>query len=227
MSRAPAALAALVLGLAMAPGMAPGGTVTAGKQPVPAVLKATESSAEDIVDYALAGNRGQVTTAAAELRAAATGPAAAALAGSGASPADISTLRQRATRVAALSRHGSFVQIALAANAVSQLMAGFYARFRDPVPPGILTLDYLDREAQLRSLAGQRPEVAAAIRQLVAFWPRTRPLVVAAGGATQAAAYQAHVAAMKRLAPGAGARIRAEAVRGLALVDKLEQVFTG
>jgi hypothetical protein len=104
-------------------------------------------------------------------------------------------------------------------------MAELYARFQDPVPPEILTLDYLDREAELRSLAGQPNAVASAVKQLGPTWAKVRPKVVAAGGAKEAAAYQRHVTAMRRLDPAAATKVRAEAERGLALVDELESVF--
>lgn len=193
--------------------------------PVPASLSAAESSAEDLVDGALAGRRGEVISIAAELKATANGPAASALEQAGVSPAAIAQLEQRANRVAQLARGGSFVSVMLAANAVSQLMPGLYAHFADPVPPRILTLDYLDREAQFRSLAHQPSKVAAAVKELEATWVRVRPKVVAAGGTSEAAAYAEHVAAMKRLDPAAASKLQAEAVHGLALVDELEQVF--
>jgi hypothetical protein len=105
-------------------------------------------------------------------------------------------------------------------------MPGLYARFRDRVPASVLTLDYLDREAQLRSLVGERKNVAHAVVQLASTWSRLRGKVVAAGGGAEAGAYDKHVATMKRIAVGSLQRVRAEAVHGLALVDELEAVFT-
>jgi len=194
--------------------------------PVPPSLKTVESSAEDIVDFALSKDRGGVSATAASLKAAANGPAAAALTRSGVPSAELAQLKARANRVAQLAGSGSFIAIALAANAVSELMADLYGRFQDRVPARILRLDYLDREAQLRSLARQKEKVAVAMRQLGPTWVRLRPKVIAAGGARQAAAYDRHVAAMKRLVRGAGKNVQAEAVHGLELVDQLEQVFT-
>jgi hypothetical protein len=201
-------------------------SATAAKGPVPEVLTATESSAEDIVDYALSGDRDAARATARTLSAAATGPAAGALIRSGVPPKQVAQLALRSHRVAQAARGGSFVEIALAANSVSQLMAGFYAHFSDRVPPTILTLDYLDREAQLRSLAGEPAKVASAVRALRPAWKRVRAKVVAAGGADEAAAFGRHVAAMNRLDHGSRVELRAEAVRGLELVDELEHVFT-
>jgi hypothetical protein len=89
----------------------------------------------------------------------------------------------------------------------------------------IQTLDYLDREAQFRSLAAQPAKVTAVVKELARTWARVRPKVIAAGGASQAEAYGRHVAAMARLDPRSSAKVQAEAVHGLALVDELEQVF--
>jgi hypothetical protein len=115
--------------------------------------------------------------------------------------------------------------VALAANAVSEIVPGLYARFADPVPPAVGTLDYLDREAELRSLAGQRTAVPTLVQRLSRTWAGVRPRVRAHGGGSVAGAFDRHVAAMTRLAPAGGAELRREAARGLELVDQLEQVF--
>jgi hypothetical protein len=201
-----------------------GAGASAARQPLPASLTAAESNAEDIVDAALAHDRNGVTAIAAELKANAHEQAATLRKG-GVTASLVSELRQRANRLAALARSAPYVQILLAANAVSQLMPALYAHFADPVPPAIRALDYLDREAQFRSLAGERGRVAAAVKELGWTWAHVRPKIVAAGGASEAAAYTRHVAAMKRLDPGAGARVQSEARHGLELVDRLEQVF--
>ena len=196
------------------------------KTPPPAALTSVESSAEDIVDYALAGDRASLVAGAASLRAEANGEAAAALHRAGVPPPEVALLRRRSNRVATLARSGPFVAVALSANSVSQLMPVLYGHFRNRVPPAILKLDWLDREAQLRSLARQAPAVASAVAQLRRTWPPVRRKVVAAGGAHEAAAYDRHVAALSRLDPAAGTRVQAEASRGLELVDDLEHVFS-
>ena len=195
------------------------------RPPLPAILRAMESGAEDIVDFALAGDRASVVAEAARLRAAANSKAVESLARSGGIATKIAQLKGRLSRVAQLARAHSFIAVALAANAVSQLMPDLYSRFQDPVPSPILRLDYLDREAQLRSLAGQPEKIALAVRQLRPTWASVRPKVIAAGGAMEAGAYQRHVAAMNRLEATAAKRVQAEAVRGLELVDDLERVF--
>lgn len=161
-----------------------------------------------------------------KLEASATGPAAKALRAAGVPSAEVASLRVRAERVAELAPNASPLRVALAANRVSELMPRLYARFDAPVPPAVLALDYLDREAQLRSLAGERDRVRAAAAELTSTWQRLRVKVVAVGGRPEARRYDAHVAAMKRLArSGSAAALRREAVHGLDLVDELERAF--
>jgi hypothetical protein len=193
--------------------------------PLPPSLQAVESSAEDIVDFALAGDRASLVVGAATLKAAASGPAATTLAQAGVPSLRVSLLERRANRVGRLAAHGAMIDVALAANAVSELMPGLYGHFRNRVPAAVLLLDYLDREAELRSLARQPDKVDAAIMKLVLAWAPLRPKVIRAGGAKEAASYQQHVAAMKRLAADSGTRLQIEAVRGLNLVDEIERVF--
>jgi hypothetical protein len=213
------AAAAVVAACLVAPASGAGAT-----QPVPAGLTAAESNAEDIVDAALAHDRSGVMSIGAELKAG-VDEQARPLRTEGVPAALVAELERRAGRVASLARSAPYVQVLLAANAVSQLMPSLYAHFAGRVPPAIQALDYLDREAEFRSLAGEPEQVAAAVKELGRTWALVRPKVVAAGGAGEAAAYARHVAAMKRLDPASGSRVRAEATRGLELVDRLEGVF--
>jgi hypothetical protein len=64
------------------------------------------------------------------------------------------------------------------------------------------------------------------VKELGRTWIQVRRQVVTAGGAREATAYGVHVSAMKRLLSRGNAALQGEAVRGLALVDELEQVFT-
>jgi hypothetical protein len=192
---------------------------------VPERLAATESGAEDLIAAALSGDRDAVVSGAASLRKATGGSTAETLTHAGVPAAEVAELRLRTRRLARVAGTGSFVDVELAANAVSQLMPGLYRRFEPRVPAAILALDYLDREAQFRSLARQPVAVAVAVKKLARTWAQVRAKVVAAGGATEARAYQAHVAKMKRLSPSAAGEIQGEARRGLELVDRLENVF--
>jgi hypothetical protein len=190
---------------------------------VPVELAATESGAEDLIAVALSRDRGAVAAGASSLGKA-SGATTGALARLGVSAAEVGELRRRMTRLARLAPHGSFVDVALAANSVSQLMPSLYARFETRLQAGILKLDYLDREAQFRSLAGRPAAVAAAVDELSRTWARLRQGVLAAGGTKEESDYQKHVATMKRLSPADAHAIQAEARRGLELVDRLEQV---
>jgi hypothetical protein len=196
------------------------------RPPVPASLTGLESSAEDLVDAALAHDRTRVVAMAATLSSSAGSATARALLGAGVTAADLSALRARVAVVVRLSHNGPYTSIALAANAVSAVVVTLYARFADPVPVAVRRLDYLDREAQLRSLAGQRKAVAPVVAQLTATWRPLQAAVVGHGGRTVAAAYGRHVAAMRRLAQAPGGAFRSEAVNGLNIVDELETVFS-
>jgi hypothetical protein len=196
------------------------------RPPVPSSLTALESNAEDLVDVALAHDRPRVIAMAGTLASNSGGVASKALAGAGATPAQISALRTRAAVVTRLSHGGPFTSIALAANAVSAVVTELYAHFSDSVPVAVRRLDYLDREAQLRSLAGQRKAVPPVVARLAATWKPLRQSVIGHGGGTVAAAYARHVTAMGRLASTPGGAFRSEAVNGLNIVDELETVFS-
>ena len=196
------------------------------RQPVPNVLTEVESAAEDTVDFAREGNRPEVIATTQKLRRLAQGRAAATLRRAGVADARIRALQDRSRRVTQLARNSDPLQISLAANQVSALMPEFYARYSDPVPPDVLELDYLDREVQLRSRAGDADAARAAAVKLSAIWPRLRARLTAAGGAKVALDYGRHVAAVGRLAAGRKRRaLQKEASHGLAVVDLIENVF--
>jgi hypothetical protein len=221
-SLVPAALALLV---ALGAGAATPGTAAGiAKKPLPLVLDATESSAEDLVDSALAADRSDVVAGARELKRSAA-QAIRVLRKAGVSEAELTALRKRAARVAAVSSSGRFITVALAANAVSEVMPGLYGHFAVAIPPSVLALDFLEREAQLRARAGQKARVPGLVRRVASTWSALRRRVVSHGGSRQAAAFDKHVATLKRLAPAAGAALQREASVGLELVDDLERVF--
>jgi hypothetical protein len=195
------------------------------KRRVPRSLGTVESGAEDAIDFAHAGDRDKVVRATRKLRRAADGQAAADLRKAGTPDREIVELQSRARLVAAVAPRAGLLRVMLGANQVSALMPGLYARYRDPVPPDVLKLDYLDREAQLRSEAGDRPDVRAAVRSLSATWDGLRADVIAAHGRKVARSFSRHVAAMRRLSRAGGPALQHEAVTGLELVDELEGVF--
>jgi len=217
---APAVLAALV---ALCAGAAT--SLAAGaKQPLPQLLEATESSAEDLIDYALAADRGRVVAGARKLERT-TAQAVPVLRKAGLSDEELSDLRERAARVAEVSSSGRFITVALAANAVSEVMPGLYGHFAVAVPPSVLMLDFLEREVQLRARAEQKARVPGLVHRVAGTWSGLRARVVSRGGNREAAAFDKHVVAMKRLAPVAGSALQREAAAGLELVDDLERVF--
>jgi hypothetical protein len=213
-----------VVGAGRAAKATPTAPAAGSKTPLPHILNAVESSAEDIVDLALAGERARVVTAAKQLKSEARASLAV-LRAAGVPRAQLVLLRQRADRVAAVSAGLRLIGVALAANQVSQLMPSLYSRFANPVPPALLRLDYLDREAELDSLAGRADRVPPLVGELDQTWSGIRSAVLARGGAKEAAAFDRHVAAMKRLATSTGKPLQREAVNGLNLVDSLEGVF--
>jgi hypothetical protein len=213
----------VIAAFAQAPSARSGTTAqVAGR--VPESLQAVESGAEDVIEAALGSDRARVVAISGRLKAAAGGSATA-LDRAGVPHARVAQLVQRANRVSTLAPRGSYLAIVLAANAVSGLLPELYRRFSGPVPALLLELDYLDRDAQFRSLAGQNDRVLLAVRTLARTWLHLRPKVVAAGGGDLAQAYDRHVAAMKRRGAGAGKRLELEAVHGLELVDSLERVL--
>jgi hypothetical protein len=192
---------------------------------VPASLGTLESGAEDIVDLAHARDRAAVIRTARKVLRAARGRAAADLRKAGVAPVQIEAVQDRARLLDGIAARAPFVRVSLAANAISALMPAFYARYEDPVPPDVLKLDYLDREAQLRSQAGDRASVPPVVTSLTATWTKLRPDVIDAGGDSVAARYDRHAQAMRRLARSAGRALEREAATGLELVDELENQF--
>jgi hypothetical protein len=193
---------------------------------VPASLGRVESGAEDAIDLARAGDRAEVVKTVRAMRRAAEGAAATDLRAAAVPESQIEALRDRARLLAGLAPRAGLVRVSLAANGISALMPELYARYEDPVPPDVLKLDYLDREAQLRSLAGDRASVPKAAQELSTTWTELRPQVLDAKGKRVAARYDRHVRSMRRRARGPNDEaLQREAVRGLELVDELEHQF--
>ena len=180
------------------------------KEPIPASLRTVESASEDIIDLALDGERPEVVRRARQLDSAARAQGAAALA-------------TRAKRVAQLAPTAPLLDVALASNRVFALVPALFSRYDTPVPAAVTELDYLDFEAKLESRAGDRPKLARAVQGLRATWDSVRSQV---DDAEAVAKFDAHVAAMGRLAANANPdKTQREAQHGLDLVDELEQSF--
>lgn len=193
---------------------------------VPASLKRAETAAEDVIGFLEKGQPAKSKAEAKLLRDLAHGRAATDLRKAGVPRASIAAFGQRADRTARLSLGGgSALAVSQAANHVSQLMPGFYARFKDPVPAAVLKLDYLDRQVQLDAKAGQRAKLRRTVSDLATTWRQLRPALVGAGGSPVAKAYDGHVAALKR--GGTATAVQKQAIRGLDIVDQMEKVFLG
>jgi hypothetical protein len=105
-------------------------------------------------------------------------------------------------------------------------MPEFYARYDVAIPPDVLKLDYLDREALLRSRARQDSTVRKAVNDLASTYAELRSKVSEAGGDKEARDFTRHVESMERLAQGSNRQtLQEEAARGLEPVDALETVF--
>jgi hypothetical protein len=206
-----------------APAVAHAGAVTST---VPKALTRAETAAEDVIGFLEKGQPAKSKSEARILRDLAHGKAADVLRQAGVPEAKIKAFQQRADRTARLSlRDAPALQVSQAANSVSQLMPGFYSRYRDLVPATVLELDYLDRQVQLDSQAGHKAKLRETVRQLDRAWRQLRPQLVKAGGAAVANSYDQHVTALKR--GGAATAVQNQAVRGLDLVDRMEGVFLG
>lgn len=198
--------------------------VVAAPSTVPKSLMRVETAAEDVIGFLEKGQPAKSKREARIMRQIAHGTAADALRKAGVGRKTIATLQQRADRTARLSASGApALQVSLAANSVSQMMPGLYARYHDPVPPAVLKLDYLNREIQLRAQAGQTAKVKAAVGELSRTWQQLRPQLVKAGGAKLAVTHDQHVSALQRA--GASTAVQKQALRGLDIVDQMETVF--
>ena len=196
------------------------------KSTVPKPLTRAETAAEDVIGFLEKGQPAKAKSEARILRDLAHGKAGDALHRAGVPRAQIKAFQRRADHTARLSLSGAAAHaVSQAANSVSQLMPSFYARYHDPMPATVLKLDYLERQAQLDSQAGQPAKLRDTVRQLDATWQQLRPQLVTAGGATVAGSYDRHVTALKRGGPATA--IQNQAVHGLDLVDQMEGVFLG
>ncbi len=200
------------------------------KSKVPESLRAVESGAEDTTDFILAGERAKAVKSANALNDAAQGGAATDLAAADVPMAQIDELKARAAAVTRIAARGKPIDVALAANRAFELVPDFYAAYSDRVPAQVTRLDYLDLEAKLQALAGDRGRVADAVSGLEVTWKELRKKVVRrAGGDAPAEAFDTHVRAMRDLvkADASTGRIGRQAQHARDLVDEIEAVYAG
>lgn len=201
------------------------------KSKIPQSLRVVESGAEDTTEFVLAGERAKAVQSANALNDAAQGDAADDLADADVPAAQIDELKVRAAEVKRIVARGKPIDVALAANRAFELVPDFFAAYSDRVPAQVTRLDYLDFEAKLRALAGDRGRVADAVSGLEVAWKEQRKKVrrAAPGGSAARDHFDAHVRTMRDLvdADVSLERIAREAQHGLDLVDEVEAVYTG
>ena len=201
------------------------------KSKIPESLRAVESGAEDTTDFVLAGERAKAVKSANALNDAAQGDAAQDLADADVPAAQIDELKARAAEVTRIAARGKPIDVALAANRAFELVPDFFAAYADRVPAQVTRLDYLDSEARLQALAGDRGRAADAVSGLEVAWKELRKKVRRAGAGGSAATdhFDAHVRALRDLvdADASLERIAREAQHGLDLVDEIEAVYAG
>jgi hypothetical protein len=194
--------------------------------PVPAPLRVLEGTAEDAYDQALANHAELVAKDATTLDTTWKGFRAQAVS-DGVAEADAKTVdsAMSALGIAATSS-AERVALARAANAVSAPMSKLYAIYGPKVPVAVLELDYLGRELELDGLENALAGASTHLDALDRTWTALRAQVVAAGGATQATAFDTSISD-ERAAIGHvdAAALSAAAHAQLDLVDAVEHVF--
>jgi hypothetical protein len=203
----------------------------AAKSKIPHSLRVVESGAEDTTDFILAGERAKAIKSAGALNDAAQGDAAKDLADADVPAAQIDELKARAAELKTIVARGKPIKVALAANRAFELVPDFFAVYSDRVPAQVTRLDYLDFEAKLRALAGDRGRTADAVSGLRIAWKELRKKVrrVRPGGVAAKDHFDGHVRRMRELveADASLEQIAREAQHGLDLVDEIEAVYTG
>jgi hypothetical protein len=199
------------------------------KSKIPHSLRVVESGAEDTTDFVLAGERAKAVKSANALNDAAQGDAAKDLADADVPAAQIDELKVRAAEVKRIVARGKPIKVALAANRAFELVPDFFGAYSDRVPAQVTRLDYLDFEAKLRAIAGDRGRVADAVSGLRIAWKELRKKVrrVRPGGTAAKDHFDGHVRRMRDLveADASLEQIAREAQHGLDLVDEIEEVY--
>jgi len=206
-----------------------GGEDSEGPKGIPRSLSRAESAAEDSIDLILAGKRDKAIRSAGDLDKLAQGDLVKDLEGV-ASKEELGELQARAADLAQIAPAGEPMAVALAANHAFELIARLFGKFQSDVPAAVLTLDYLDFEAKLRSLGHDIDPLRAAVNRLSSTWSelsKSFPSGDKAGAVR--GRFDAHVAAMTSMAT-AGTDFDGmanEAQHGLDLVDEIEEVYAG
>jgi hypothetical protein len=202
------------------------GTQGPAANAIPAALQQIESQAEDAYDHALASNHEAIASDASSISSGWRSFRAQA-AGDGAGAADLSAMDAAVSAFSGSAATSTdVVALARAANGVSATMDELFALYEAPVPPEVLSLDYLGREIVLDARAGDSAAARTDIDELEATFASIRARLVAGGGDQVATDYDASVAAMRAdVAVEDAASLQRDANAGLEIVDEMEGVF--
>ena len=112
-----------------------------------------------------------------------------------------------------------------AANDISKAVTDAFDLFPSKIPTDVGRLDYLERQVVIDADSGKWPAVETDLSQTMEVFQRVKPGLVAAGGAKQAASFEASLAKQKTLAATKDKAIITEANTALELVDAIETAY--
>jgi hypothetical protein len=120
------------------------------------------------------------------------------------------------------------LSIARIANAITQYLDELYSLYETTSPPALLNLGYGGREVTLDALEEDPDAAQADLANLNASWWGVRNEVLAAGGVTEVAAYEASLERQARLLSAEDlAGLREESDAGLQIAAAMKDVFGG
>jgi hypothetical protein len=195
-----------------------------GSGQIPAPLLALEGAAEGAYDQALAGDAAGYASSARTIDAgwkAWRGEAVS----DGASATALSDMDRA---VAGMTGADGAVPRGRAANAVSAPMEPLFEIYGPTVPTGLLVMDYLGRELVLDGMAAEFSVATTDVDRLAKTWAALRPKVLVAGGAKEAADFDAVIESLKTdAAASSSASLIHHANAALDLTDVVEKLFGG
>jgi hypothetical protein len=191
---------------------------------IPQAVLDFESLAEDTYDTALSGNLAAVQKAAGALSDS-WKKLRKTVVHDGLKDASVRALDRSVARLSSLSETNTdSVELARAANAVSDTMDDVFALYHPKVPPEILSLDFLGREIVLDCKATDAVAAARDLKTLEKEWAGLRPKVIKAGGSTIATDLDDVLRAARRALSGSDwAALQKQAEAALELVDSMEK----
>jgi hypothetical protein len=193
------------------------------KAGIPKAVLDFEALAEDTYDKALSGDAGGVKAAAASMQSR-WKKLRKTVMRAGLKDASARSLDKSVARLASLSAStASNLQLARAANAVTDTMDDIFALYHPKAPPELMTLDFLGRELVLDARTPDLHAGATHRQELQSEWAGVRPKVIKAGGEKEATGVDDALAAADRaIAQGDEAGLEKQAQAELELVDAIE-----